>query len=762
MSYIPAQCRIRVEFTKEDCDESRKPPSDIEERVRTKLDSEISKGNITYYEMHLDLLKKIWTKIRKSKIEDEELIAVTIAMGGPEFPELEISMMKETAAGVIGLLSINATAKVAKSWNLDQFCLFVQRQLKEQKSKKSANPAQLQGLYLRACDGQNIQNAELRSAPAADFRSDEFEDIDLITDPLTHEVMLIIHDVKGIMDRKMVGKVLKAVEFRSEQISVKHDIHFEVLIERIVRRLRSANRGPERYGFELPLVLLAARTSDVAFTTNQKYFKKPKEEVTEKAVVDTDGPSAEVQALKKYVRIGFSEDKLSGFISEWDVAIYDEKIEIDIKIIEELLHELGIRHGIDEDGVKQLLETYEASGEAADTVVATGTAASAGKGPYLYDTYKHRVIAEEDGDTDVRALQQRFTVKKDQIVAEIAYKTDAVEGCTIFGDTIEAPEGAPLEVEVGDGIRPEGLKFIAEHDGIPEVTETAVQMTNDLVHEGNINLASGNIDFDGSVQIVGNIEEGSFVNVNGDLRVMGMIQGGTVKVSGMVTVEGGIMGDDRSIVRCGGDIFAEFFSNATIVGGGGLICPKSLMTCHISVVNSVELTGDEESVIAGGSISSGEDVKAAYLGRGEGSVTHIQAGCDIKNELSFEMRTKRIENINQLLERESTTLKEYKRKRDDQMTEKNEQIKQSLQKRVDACKRIIEEMTKRAEAAKEAIKHNKEAKIMVKEVLSKNVKLVVGGSKVGIPEDIAGVAVTANRIQGSFVVAIEHFDKKSD
>lgn len=757
LSYIPAQKRVRVVFSKEDCDDDKKPPADLEIRAVSKLDTETSKGNIHFYELHMDRLKTIWAKVRKSKENDETMIAVTIATACSEFPQVKIVAIKEKNDGTIASISITATKEEVEKWRIDEFCLFIQKSLREQNSKKSANPAQLQSFYYRACAGQVISQEDIKTVPALDFRSDDFEYIDLVTDPTTFEISLIVRDVKDIVDNHEIGKVLKAVVFRSEQISVKHKMHFEVLTDEIVRRLRSANRGPERYGLDLPLVLLATRNTINPIKPEVKYTKttQPVNEMTEIAV------NEDVEILKKFIEIAFTDDKLSATISEWKTEMFEQEINLNLENVQIFLEESGIKFGLIDTAASQIVSLYETKGEGENLAIAKGKPATAGKGPYVWASYKHRDISELSDEMDFRALQQRFAVKMGQLVAEILYKTVPTEGMTVLGDKIPPAAGEPLEVDIGDGIKSaDGIKFFATKDGIPDVSATAVALTSDLIHKGNINLSSGDIDFDGCVQIVGNIEEGSRVTVSGDLKVLGMIQGGIVTVKGMLTVEGGIMGDYRSRVTTGGDIFADFFSNATIICGGSVITPKNIMSCTVSAEDNITLTGSEQSLIAGGSIECGKSITTAYLGRSDGSVTFVKAGCDIHNENRYLRDSKKLEDIKGLLEREKKTLKEYKMKREEQMTGKTTAIKETLEKRVETCKRIIEALTNRAAASKEKLSHNKEARIMVSETLSKNCRITVAGTKVGIPEDVAGVGISATRIQGSFVVPIEHFEKE--
>lgn len=58
------------------------------------------------------------------------------------------------------------------------------------------------------------------------------------------------------------------------------------------------------------------------------------------------------------------------------------------------------------------------------------------------------------------------------------------------------------------------------------------------------------------------------------------------------------------------------------------------------------------------------------------------------------------------------------------------------------------------------LNYNADAKIYVNGLMSNNIKMIVGGTGIGMPHEVAGVAVCAKRRNGSHIVSIEEAEAK--
>ena len=60
MTYIPAQFRVRVEFTRADCLAAPEPPPELLERAKEKLRGERAAGNVAFYRIFKTRFERTW------------------------------------------------------------------------------------------------------------------------------------------------------------------------------------------------------------------------------------------------------------------------------------------------------------------------------------------------------------------------------------------------------------------------------------------------------------------------------------------------------------------------------------------------------------------------------------------------------------------------------------------------------------------------------------------------------------------------------
>jgi hypothetical protein len=761
MTYIPAQYRVRVEFTKFDCDDSRKPPDDLELRVLSKLDSEVKKGKLESYLLFMDRLTSMWKMIRKSKQPEDTVIAITLANGLPPMPEVEVKKGKNDNDDILGRVTVNAPSSVVKTWRQDLFQFKIRKALLDLGVKELPSPGQSHGLYLQACAGKGVINAPIRTSPTVEFHSAEFENIDLVIDPDSQNVLIVVRNLKNLMDDKRIGRVVKAVETKAKSIQERRKVHLEVMTEHIVRRLRSANRGPERYGIDLPLVILGAHVIDAPTkpSASSKGAAAPASKASPKKA---SAPSeATIENLKPFIKIDIPEDKMKAVIVEINEDFHNMNLTVSEPLILKLLGDLGIVNGIDTLATKEIATKINAKEDIKGIVVAEGRRPKSGEEPFLYPSYQHQG-ENETAQVDMRAIQQKLMVRKDQLVAEVRYTKPALAGLDVHGNEVTPEPGEDLEVDLGVGIRAEGTNYYAEKDGIPDVSDKSIVMSDITVHTGSVNLTSGNVDFDGDLHIEGNIELGASVRVGKNLSIGGMIQGGSASAGDTLVATGGIVGEgSKSVIRCGGNLTTEFIENAFIICGGSIQVKKTIMSSRIYADKDVAVL-DGDGLIAGGQLICSGNVSAANVGRSGGAITHVKAGTDYKGELRLTIKRGRHVKITERLQKEESALSELKGRSGSQITPKNQEVLDALTKKVTRLKDIEAKLTQQIEATTAELKNNPDAYIAVKETVSSATEIYVGSQRVGIKDDIAGVKLVGKRIGGSYITALEPSKRKSD
>lgn len=171
---------------------------------------------------------------------------------------------------------------------------------------------------------------------------------------------------------------------------------------------------------------------------------------------------------------------------------------------------------------------------------------------------------EENQRADFREKFRYPAVKKDDLIAILHPPVEGKPGQRVTGESIVPKPVKAAKVRCGEGARLDSEKneIVAEKDGRLIVTGNNIKVVNLLVHNGDVNLESGNIRFNGDVRIFGNVTEGMLVEASGSLTVDSNCYGATLKAGGGVSV-------NKNVVKCevqGGTFYALLREVLILVG----------------------------------------------------------------------------------------------------------------------------------------------------------------------------------------------------
>jgi hypothetical protein len=184
-----------------------------------------------------------------------------------------------------------------------------------------------------------------------------------------------------------------------------------------------------------------------------------------------------------------------------------------------------------------------------------------------------------------------------------------------------------------------------------------------------VNVATGNIIFTGSVIIDGDVTEGMKVIASGDISVGGFVESATLESGGDITISGGIIGRKHDVektaitdiamsvnIKAKGNIFAKYGQYAQITCGQDVRIENQLLHSIMDIKGRLWVGKIEQAngKLIGGYSKVGTSVHAGIIGATAGSNTIINFEHKI---VSFK------ENINQidiLLKTESDQTNELK------------------------------------------------------------------------------------------------------
>ena len=269
--------------------------------------------------------------------------------------------------------------------------------------------------------------------------------------------------------------------------------------------------------------------------------------------------------------------------------------------IVELLNENEIIQGIKEDVIAQAIENhtfYE------DLLVAEGKDAVPGEdGFYTYNFRTEMPVMPKrlpDGSVDYKNMDLFETVKKDQVLATYTPPTNGVFGFNIKGKIIQPKKGKELPMLRGRGfiLSEDGKTYTAAVSGKIDLTGMKMEISSLYTVEGNLSLATGNVDFDGDVYITGFVPGGYTVRAGGDITIDGNVEAADLIAGGNILLRAGMQGAGISVIKAGGWVSGKFFESATI-NANDYISATYLLSCNVSTNDKVIVDGKKGKIIGG-------------------------------------------------------------------------------------------------------------------------------------------------------------------
>lgn len=149
-----------------------------------------------------------------------------------------------------------------------------------------------------------------------------------------------------------------------------------------------------------------------------------------------------------------------------------------------------------------------------------------------------------------------------------------------------------------------------------------------------VDLGSGNIDFDGTVNVKGDVAPGMHVRATGDVFVTGTVEAAQIEAGGDITVAAGAM---KARLAAGGAVGVMFCENAVISAGSelriGEVSLHSDLTADARIV--IGKPGGRRSQLIGGIARTSALLQVGILGSSAGVHTHVEVGYHPQEHAQF-------------------------------------------------------------------------------------------------------------------------------
>lgn len=253
----------------------------------------------------------------------------------------------------------------------------------------------------------------------------------------------------------------------------------------------------------------------------------------------------------------------------------------------------------------------------------------------MYQISEPKPRVSEDGTVDHYELN---LINKVSVGAWLGERNDATPGepgKSVFGEEIPAKPGKQLPLFYDKGSveeiydKEKGLTTLtSKKAGAVFYKDEVIYVYDCLEIEGDVSFETGNINFDGFVNIKGSIEDNFSVEAKNDIEILGTMGiGGINKVQskdGCIYIRGGIAGKNKAHIHCKQDLYTKFASECTIDCEGTVHIGFYAINCNIRAKQVI--FESRNSRIIGGKI----DTEIKVIANEVGNLTEVPTNIVVK------------------------------------------------------------------------------------------------------------------------------------
>lgn len=277
-------------------------------------------------------------------------------------------------------------------------------------------------------------------------------------------------------------------------------------------------------------------------------------------------------------RFTISEDKMYAY-----VRFYAPSVGGEVTTYDEFMRDMRMRdicYGVKSETIKALYEQGQKE-YCTDILVAEGEPPRHGTDAYIeyfFNTDLNvKPALNEDGSVDFFHLNTVCGCSKGEMLARIVPADEGDPGHNVYGNLIRPRNVKRVTLKYGMNIQlsEDKLSISSMVDGHVTLVDDKVFVSNILELE-NVDSSTGNIDYEGSVEVRGNIMANFEVRARGDIVVRGVVEGARLIAGGDIIIQRGANGMNKGVLASKGNVVSKFLENIT-VSAAGYVSSESIL-----------------------------------------------------------------------------------------------------------------------------------------------------------------------------------------
>ena len=347
------------------------------------------------------------------------------------------------------------------------------------------------------------------------------------------------------------------------------------------------------------------------------------------------------------IQVTIADDGMSAFLTitpaQGGVAPGFEKLH-------DALHQAHVVYGIDEAALAQAIAAEPDTATVAPLLVASGLPAVDGTHAQFVEllaaTVDRAPRLNEEGLIDYREHAAIDVVAAGTELMRRIPATPGKDGFNVRGEVIDPVPGRddPFDTNLqGAQVSATDPDLLAaSRAGMPVRVRCGINV-EPVLRVKEVNLATGNLHFDGTVQVDGEVNPGMKIDATGDIVVGGTVDGASLRAGGNIHVGGGII--SHAQLHAAGSVSARFAEAAVIEAHDGIFLDDMAMDCELRSMNSVHvgIKSTQRGKLVGGMCMAAMLVKAPTLGSNKGNITKVTVGSNPELEARYRELQERID-----------------------------------------------------------------------------------------------------------------------